>query len=463
MSIAPLPRYNKTNWLNLHNKHYNDILSTNYKTLLIGDSLIAGLSRYPNIWKKYFIPLNALNCGIGGDKIENVLWRTNNLPTSRSIQNTIILCGTNNIQRNSTEDIVDGISDIIQSLQRKYVHSNIIVCGLLPRDEIWSVNRIYIDEINESLFHKCDLHNVKFIKPKDWTFHNGFLKSNLFYSDNLHLIEEGNIKLSESIVNVIKPNNEALTISTTTSQLFKRAADFSFNDSEFPPLPCSKPVFRNVCISKPVCKPIVRNSFSPTCKPVVRKSVSSVCKPVVHSKPVSSVRKPVHQKPVSSVCKPVVRKSTPPICKPVSSVCKPVYHKPVSSVCKPAHHKPVSSVCKPVIHSSHSKPVSSVRKPVLRKNVSPVRKPDVRKPVSPVCSKSVDSKSVLPSCCHWIFLIILSCVFSVSIVISVLDTIFYDILTLNIIFTIHMAFLTINKFFKCKYIFCNNIILQVIL
>ena len=45
----------------------------NYSTLLIGDSIIAGLSRYSNIWKRYFKPLYAINCGIGGDRMENVL------------------------------------------------------------------------------------------------------------------------------------------------------------------------------------------------------------------------------------------------------------------------------------------------------------------------------------------------------------------------------------------------------
>ena len=46
----------------------------NYSTLLIGDSIIAGLSHYSNIWMRYFKPLNAINCGIGGGRVENILW-----------------------------------------------------------------------------------------------------------------------------------------------------------------------------------------------------------------------------------------------------------------------------------------------------------------------------------------------------------------------------------------------------
>ena len=70
----------------------------NYSTLLIGDSTIAGLSRYFNIWKRYFKPLYAINCGIGGDSVENILWRCKNLPSCPNFQNAVIMCGTNNIQ-----------------------------------------------------------------------------------------------------------------------------------------------------------------------------------------------------------------------------------------------------------------------------------------------------------------------------------------------------------------------------
>ena len=73
----------------------------NYSTLLIGYSTIAGLSRYFNIWKRYFKPLNAINCGIGGDRVENILWRCKNLPSSTNLQNAVIMCGTNNIQHSS--------------------------------------------------------------------------------------------------------------------------------------------------------------------------------------------------------------------------------------------------------------------------------------------------------------------------------------------------------------------------
>ena len=73
MSIAPLPRLSNVNWLNSHNKHCNSMMIGNYSTLLIGDSIIASLSCYSTIWKRYIKPLNAINCRIFGDRVENIL------------------------------------------------------------------------------------------------------------------------------------------------------------------------------------------------------------------------------------------------------------------------------------------------------------------------------------------------------------------------------------------------------
>ena len=60
-----------------------------------------------NIWKRYFKPLYAINCAIGGDTVENILWRCKNLPSCPNLQNAFIMCGTKNNQHNSVEDIED--------------------------------------------------------------------------------------------------------------------------------------------------------------------------------------------------------------------------------------------------------------------------------------------------------------------------------------------------------------------
>ena len=65
---------------------------------------------------------------------------------------------------------------------------NIAICGLLPRDDNRSVNKIYIIEINDYLSHKCNLNGVSFNNPNNWTLRNGSLKASLYHFYNLHLI-----------------------------------------------------------------------------------------------------------------------------------------------------------------------------------------------------------------------------------------------------------------------------------
>ena len=82
------------NWFNSHNKQCNSMTIGNYSTVLIGDFIIAGLSCFSNIWKRYFKSLNAINCGIGGSRVQNILWRCHNLTSSPHLQNVVIMCGT---------------------------------------------------------------------------------------------------------------------------------------------------------------------------------------------------------------------------------------------------------------------------------------------------------------------------------------------------------------------------------
>ena len=222
MSITHFPGFNKFNWIESQNNHCRNITTSNPSTLLIGDSIIAGLSRYKNVRKKYIQPFNTVNCGIGGDKVPNVLWRCNNFPPSLSVKNIVVMCGTNNIQHDSVEDIRGGIIDISSQLRRIYKNSNVIVCDLLPRD-------VY-------LRHKCSFIGVTFIDQIDWTSQNGSLKSNLHYDDNLNFIEEGGTKLAALIYkHVYLPvcNNNSVLAATN---LFPLIINVYLSDEDFPPI-----------------------------------------------------------------------------------------------------------------------------------------------------------------------------------------------------------------------------------
>ena len=90
-------RFSKTNWLNFHRHYCFSLLTNRFNTITIGDSIAAGLNRYRSVCMKYLEPIKTLNCGLGGDRVQNILWRSQNLPVMSSLKNVVIFCGTNNL------------------------------------------------------------------------------------------------------------------------------------------------------------------------------------------------------------------------------------------------------------------------------------------------------------------------------------------------------------------------------
>ena len=97
MALTLSTQFNKISWIENHKNHCVIAKSNTVKSLYLGDSIIAGLKRYDNMWKKYFS--DTLNVGIGGDRVENVFWRAIGLPRICYLEHVIILCGTNNIKK----------------------------------------------------------------------------------------------------------------------------------------------------------------------------------------------------------------------------------------------------------------------------------------------------------------------------------------------------------------------------
>ena len=83
---VPLSRFFKTNWLNSHWNQCSKLSRNYYETIIIRDSIVARLSHYQSVWAKFLQPPTALNCGIGGDKVQHVLSCSHNLPVVKSIK-----------------------------------------------------------------------------------------------------------------------------------------------------------------------------------------------------------------------------------------------------------------------------------------------------------------------------------------------------------------------------------------
>ena len=79
-TAIPLARPRKARWFQIHHEDCFILNSKIFKSILIADSLMAGLNRYCMIWNNFFKPIEVLNCDIRGDKVQNVLWQVQNLP-----------------------------------------------------------------------------------------------------------------------------------------------------------------------------------------------------------------------------------------------------------------------------------------------------------------------------------------------------------------------------------------------
>ena len=204
---SPMGRDNKHGWYEEHEKFMAIAARSLSSVLLIGDSLVNGLARYHRVWSKYFEPLRALNFGVGGDRTQHVLWRIENGEIPLNLQVAFVHCGTNNLDRDNPAEIRGGIASIVYTIQEKKPNANFIVSGLLPRDQETSSRRDKIKLVNQKLREWCQsgrVRNVYYLKPdKDWTEPDGRLVERYYFTDFLHLVEEGNEKFAKSIYEAI--------------------------------------------------------------------------------------------------------------------------------------------------------------------------------------------------------------------------------------------------------------------
>ena len=131
VSCTPVKRLFKKNWSELFMNRQINLFSSTPSTIIIGDSIAAGLARFSDVWHNFF--RNALSLCIGADRTEHVIWRVDNLSFPASIKYVIIHCGTNNIKFNNPTDIANGILCVYYLIQSKLPNVQIIVTDLFPQ------------------------------------------------------------------------------------------------------------------------------------------------------------------------------------------------------------------------------------------------------------------------------------------------------------------------------------------
>ena len=168
--------------------------------IFIGDSITSGWeSRGPKVWEQFYGKRNAVNLGIGGDRTQHVIWRLDNGNVKGiSPKAAVVMIGTNNSRDNTSEQIAEGVTVIINQLRNKLPETKVLLLAIFPRganDERHRVNEkanaIFSELADGEHVHYLDIGS-KFMN-KDGVLIRGMMP------DQLHLNEQGYVIWAEAI------------------------------------------------------------------------------------------------------------------------------------------------------------------------------------------------------------------------------------------------------------------------
>ena len=144
--------------------------------IFIGDSITEGwLHAGKELWEKNYVPLHALNFGVTGDKIQQVLWRMDHLGIAHlKPRVAVIMIGTNNIDATPGQ-IADGVKAVIAKTSAMYPGIRVILMSLTPNqranEKMMAVNAIIRHLNNNTDLFFLDL--VPLMPPTRVTTANG--------------------------------------------------------------------------------------------------------------------------------------------------------------------------------------------------------------------------------------------------------------------------------------------------
>lgn len=176
--------------------------------VLIGNSIThfwAGEPAYliakgTDSWEKLFRGKEVRNMGFGYDRIENALWRIyHGELDGYQAQKIVLLMGTNNLDKNTDDEIVAGINELIRAVRHRQPTASIYVAGILPR--AGRESRISI--LNQTLQARLLADEATYIDLSGELIQpNGKIINELF-SDGLHPNKEGYQRLAHMLEKII--------------------------------------------------------------------------------------------------------------------------------------------------------------------------------------------------------------------------------------------------------------------
>lgn len=103
-------------------------------------------------WARLFAGRRVVNLGYGWDRTENVLWRlTHGEFDGVSPEVVVVMIGTNNVGRNTPDEIAVGVQRICALMHERSPATRILLLGIFPRGERPNPDRATIAEINQRI------------------------------------------------------------------------------------------------------------------------------------------------------------------------------------------------------------------------------------------------------------------------------------------------------------------------
>jgi lysophospholipase L1-like esterase len=195
---------NTYDWETRHNQvmQYNKIhkpqlvFMGNSITHFWGGEPAASIVSGSNSWAKYFGDKNAVNMGFGWDRIENVLWRVQHGELDDiSPKQIVLMIGTNNLQFNTDDEIVQGLRFLVKAIQLKQPKSNILIMGILPRKDM--EERISV--LNKQIAKIPIEINIRFADAEELFLDKNKKITASLFSDGLHPNADGYERLGKFI------------------------------------------------------------------------------------------------------------------------------------------------------------------------------------------------------------------------------------------------------------------------
>lgn len=197
-------------WAERHEQILEQNKTTDPEILMIGNSITHYWSGNPycarhagpKSWEKLFKGKRVSNLGMGWDRIENVFWRLYHGELDNcSPQKIFMFVGTNNLQLNSNEEIVEGLIGLADLIKQKQPQAHLYVTCIYPRrgqeERVLQLNTLLKQKMKvEEKVTILDI-NQKLLQP------DGKINES-FFSDGLHPNEKGYEVIASQLKEFIK-------------------------------------------------------------------------------------------------------------------------------------------------------------------------------------------------------------------------------------------------------------------